>query len=129
MQKMLMQQHVAVQAESKTYHHFSWVSQWSYATTGARGPRRPTAMAQAVKTKYAKRYGPYLGMGYSFVPLVRPGHIRGLEPDAWSCLLRHLSYAWTTLDFQERDLDGAGRHGVMLMSTSVLLQGPFVTSV
>ena len=77
-----MQQHIAVQAESKTYHHFSWVSQWSYATTGARGPRRPTAMAQAVKTKYAKRYGPYLGMGYSFVPLVRPGHIRGLEPDA-----------------------------------------------
>ena len=84
---------------------------------------------EAVKTKYAKRYGPYLGMGYSFVPLVRPGHIRGLEPDAWSRLLRHLSYAWTTLDFQERDLDGAGRHGVMLMSTSVLVQGPFVTSL
>ena len=35
------------------------------ATTGARGPRRPTAMAQAVKAKYAKHYGPYLGMGYS----------------------------------------------------------------
>ena len=46
-----------------------------------------------------------------------------------SRLLRHLSYAWTTLDFQERDLDGAGRHGVMLMSTSVLVQGPFVTSL
>ena len=67
--------------------------------------------------------------GLLFCALVRPGHIRGLEPDAWSRLLRHLSYAWTTLDFQERDLDGAGRHGVMLMSTSVLVQGPFVTSL
>jgi hypothetical protein len=36
------------------------------ATAGARGPRRPTAMAQAVRAKYAKHYGPYLGMGYSF---------------------------------------------------------------
>jgi hypothetical protein len=37
-----------------------------------------------------------------------PGTHGGLEPDACR-LLRHLSYARTTLDFQERDLDGAGR--------------------
>jgi hypothetical protein len=77
------------------------------ATTGARGPRRPTAMAQAVKAKYAKHYGPYLGMGYSFCAFGTGTH-GGLEPDACR-LLRHLSYARTTLEFQERGLDGAGR--------------------
>ena len=63
-------------------------------------------MAHAVKTKYVKRYGPYLGMGYSFCAFGTGTH-GGLEPDACR-LLRHLSYARTTLDFQERGLDGAG---------------------
>ena len=86
-------------------------------------------MNQPVKAKYAKHYGPYLGIGFSFRAFGTGTH-GGLEPDAVACrLLHHLSYAWTTLDFQERDLDGAGRHGVMLMSTSVLVQGPFVTSL
>ena len=64
-------------------------------------------MAQAVKAKYAKHYGPYLGMGYSFCAFGTGTH-GGLEPDACR-LLRHLSYARTTLDFQERGLDGARR--------------------
>ena len=64
-------------------------------------------MAQAVKAKYAKHYGPYLGMVYSFCAFGTGTHVC-LESDT-CCLLRHLSYAQTTLDFQERGLDGAGR--------------------
>ena len=64
-------------------------------------------MAHAVKAKYAKHYGPYLGMDYSFCAFGTGTH-GGLEPDACR-LLRHLAYARTTLDFQERGLDGAGR--------------------
>ena len=60
-------------------------------------------MAQAVKAKYTKHYGPYLDtpMGYCFCAFGMGTH-GGLEPDA-CCLLRHLSYARTTLDFQESD--------------------------
>ena len=66
-------------------------------------------MNQPVKAKYAKHYGPYLGIGFSFRAFGTGTH-GGLEPDAVACrLLHHLSYAWTTLDFQERGLDGAGR--------------------
>ena len=72
-------------------------------------------MAQAVKAKYAKHYGPYLGKGhsakaqkgYSFCAFGTGTHC-SLEPD--NCrLLHYLSYAWTTLDFQERGLNGARR--------------------
>jgi hypothetical protein len=65
-------------------------------------------MAQVVKAKYAKHYGPYLGMGYSFCAFGTGTH-GGLEPHACR-LLRHLSYAWMTLDFQERGLNCAGRY-------------------
>ena len=65
-------------------------------------------------------------MGYSFCAFGTGTH-GGLEPDT-GCLFRHLSYALTTLDFQERGLNGAGRDSV-LMSTSVLVQGPFDTSL
>jgi hypothetical protein len=64
-------------------------------------------MAQAVKGKYAKHFGPYLGMAYSFCAF-GTGTYGGLEPDACH-LLRQLLYARTTLDFQERGLDGTGR--------------------
>ena len=64
-------------------------------------------MAQAVKAKYAKHYGPYLGMGYSFCAF-GTGTQGGLEPD--DCrLLCHLSYTWVTLNFQEQGLNGASR--------------------
>ena len=85
-------------------------------------------MAQAVKAKYAKHYGPYLGMGYSFCAFGTGTHSGfNREPDA-CCLLCHLSYAWTTLVFQKQGLDGAGR-AMMLLSTSVRVPGPFVTSL
>ena len=51
----------------------------------------------------------YLGMAYSFCAFGTGTHGR-LEPDAYR-LLRHLSYARMTLDFQEQGLDGTGRDG------------------
>ena len=68
-------------------------------------------MAHAVKANFgmpSTNLMINLGMGYSFQCAFGTGTHGSLEPDACR-LLRHLSYARTTLDFQERGLDGAGR--------------------
>ena len=67
-------------------------------------------MAHAVKANFgmpSTNLMINLGMGYSFCAFSTGTH-GSLEPDACR-LLRHLSYARTTLHFQERGLDGAGR--------------------
>ena len=73
-------------------------------------PRRPTAPANAVTAKYRKHYALYRGMGIGFCAFGASTD-GGLEPDAYgSCrLLKHLSYARTTRDFEARGLDGARR--------------------
>ena len=54
-----------------------------------------------------KHYNPYKGMGVGFCAF-GTGTSGALEPDACR-LLKHISYARTTLEFQARGLDGVGR--------------------
>ena len=75
------------------------------ATIGV--PRRLTAPANAVKAKYTKHYAPYRGMGIGFCAFGASTD-GGLEPDACR-LLKHLSYARTTRDFEARGLDADRR--------------------
>jgi hypothetical protein len=64
------------------------------------------APAQAVKAKYRKHFAPYRGMGIGVCAFgARTDGPGGLEPDACR-LLRHLSYARTTRDFEARGLVG-----------------------
>ena len=73
-----------------------------------RATRAPTGPASAVTaTKYTKHYNPYKGMGVSLCAF-GIGTSAALEPDACR-LLKHISYARTTLEFQVRGLDGVGR--------------------
>jgi hypothetical protein len=82
-------------------------------------------MAQAVKAKYAKHYGPYLGMGYSFfVPLARA------LTTVWNLTLVVYFVNSLMLGRPSTSKNEASMVlGVMLMSTCVLVQGPFVTSL
>ena len=72
-----------------------------------RAPRAPTGPASAVTAKYTEHYNPYKGMGVSLCAF-GIGTSAALEPDACR-LLKHISYARTTLEFQARGLDGVGR--------------------
>ena len=67
----------------------------------------PTGPASAVTAKYTKHYNPYKGMGVGFCAF-GTGTSGALEPDACR-LLKHISYARTTLEFHARGLDGVGR--------------------
>ena len=76
-----------------------------------RVPRRPTLVAYAVKVKYTKHFTLYQVIGVGFCAFGASTWANGsMEPD--DCrLLRHLSYALTTIDFQSRGLDGTDETG------------------
>jgi hypothetical protein len=80
---------------------------FSTLQSGSLADRRRQLIISAVKAKYRKHYSPYhqRGMGIGFCAFGASTDC-GLEPDACR-LLRHLSYARTTRDFEARGLDGA----------------------
>jgi hypothetical protein len=85
----------------------SHTGQGQVRATHLRAPRVPTGPAPAVTTKYTKHYTQCKGMEVGFCA-GGAGTLWALEPDACH-LLKHITYACTMLDFQERGLDGVGR--------------------
>ena len=73
-------------------------------------PRRLTAPANAIKAKYCTHYAQYrwMGIGFCAFGASTDGGSFTVEPDD-CCLLKHLSYARTTRDFEARGLDGDRR--------------------